>query len=181
MKFKNFLKILIILIFIPSLIFSVSCKKQENDDDTDSKIENLISNDYLPYLSDLAFDGRTPRDSIYKLGGDSGSSSSEGENIKIEAGQLTASALFDNDNYEYFYSLTQSSQEGKGAFQTYQEKFEISLNRIALKITNGALAKVSLLNDDKIEFETYADKNGNCYLFNDEKRDEYTVSVRQGV
>ena len=99
-------------------------------------------------------------------------------NYTEQARQLTASAIFDNDDYAYFMSLIQMGQEEAGEFYNYQDKFNLALYRIELNITNGPLAKVNLLGEeDKVLWTSRADRNGKCYLYTLEPQNEYNVLI----
>ncbi len=96
----------------------------------------------------------------------------------IEPGQITASVLFDNDDYDYWLSLQEKGQDSAGIFNSYQEKYNIVNNRITLKINGVKKAQVTLYGENnEIEWVSYADKNGVCYLFNSEEREEYKVNI----
>jgi len=98
--------------------------------------------------------------------------------------QLSASAIFDNDDYDFFYNLTLKGQEAEGEFYRYQDAFKLPLNRVSIKITNGPLATVMLLGKDdskEILWTSRADKNGVCYLFTDYPAEEYNIIVTNGV
>ena len=96
---------------------------------------------------------------------------------KISPRTLTAKALFDHNNYDYWLGLLTSNQDGDGEFKEYHEKFGLPANRIEVKINGGAHLKVRLLNGDDVEWEAYCDSNGLCYLFNQEKRDKYEIEL----
>lgn len=94
-----------------------------------------------------------------------------------KSGQLTASALFDHQNYGNFLELCSKGQTEDGVFYRYKNNFDLVPIRISLKINNGPLAKVELKEDDKVIYATYADKNGQCYLFSNKIKDEYQVTI----
>lgn len=99
----------------------------------------------------------------------------EEENPKINAGQLTCSALDDNKNYEYWKSLSTSSQEGEGQFQKYKETFAFNtFNRLDLTINNGTDVSVKVIGDT---FATRVDNLHKAYLFPQTIKEEYEVEI----
>ena len=129
------------------------------------------SDDDSPYAYDSAFSGAS------SSGGDI--SGEDGAiNTKIPAGQLTASATMDNQKYDFWHSLVTSNQEGAGIFQSYDKDFAFkSANRIALSFPKGTSAKVTLINDDNVEFVGLTDANGMCYVFAKEERNSYKLKI----
>ena len=99
-----------------------------------------------------------------------------------QSGQLTARALFDNNNYEDFLKLLgisydEEQNEVKGEFYSYQEVFKLHLERITLHLENGPLTNVELLDGDKVLFSAKSDRNGLCYLFTNHKEETYKVRI----
>ena len=142
------------------------------------------SGDSIPYESKSGIGDISYRDAymtgdsegVPYEGGGEGEETQE-QDIERAPGQLTAKALFDNDDYDYFYSLGIKGQTDTGVFYTYQEKFNLTKNRIKVIIENGPLAKVDLLNEnDEVVCTRLADKNGVVYLFG-EKKDSYKIRV----
>ena len=103
----------------------------------------------------------------------------EGENseqqIAPKAGQLTCSALDDNKYYDFWKSLSTSTQEGEGKFQKFKEKYAFNtFNRLDLTINNGNDVSI------KVKGDTYATKVDNlhkAYLFPQNKQDTYNVEI----
>lgn len=111
------------------------------------------------------FDGGEKDD--YKSDGDVGTGE-ELEEKQINAGQLTAKALFDNEDqyYPYFYSLLQKDSQTNGEFANYQDRFKLDYKRLKVSVKNAPYAEVALLDNQNNEvWNTIADVNGNCYLF----------------
>ena len=108
-------------------------------------------------------------------GGESTGEGSEKEQVTIEAGQLTCSALDDNKYYDFWQSLANSTQEGKGQFQTYKEKYAFNTyNRLDLTINNGTDVSVKIKGDT---FATRVDNLHKAYLFPQTEKDEYIVEI----
>ena len=93
----------------------------------------------------------------------------------VPAGQLTCSALDDNLHYDYWKSLAESTQEGKGIFQNYKEKFAFNTyNRLDLTIKNGNYIKVAIKGENNF---TYVDNLDKAYLFAKEDKDNYDIEI----
>ena len=132
------------------------------------------------------FSGDEPMPGDYDVpsgGGESASTGEPGEgeepvdsnDYTIQAGQLTCSALNDNEHYGYWKSLSESNQEGKGIYQEYKEEHDFNtFNRLALKITNGRDVRVSLKDNS---FTCRVDNFNNAYLFPEEEKDNYDISI----
>ena len=145
---------------------------------------NLVS-DFKAGSGGYAPDDTFGADTGYAEGGESysdGSPEGSGEtepttnqNQGPKAGQLTCSALDDNKYYDYWKSLGNSTQEGKGIFQSYKENFAFNTyNRLDLTITNGNNVSV------KVKGDTYATKVDNlhkAYLFPQVEQENYTVEI----
>lgn len=102
----------------------------------------------------------------------------ENGNPSIPAGQLTCSALNDNEHYDYWTSLAKSTQEGKGIFQEYKEKFAFNtFSRVDLTINNAKGATV-IIEDDS--FKTVVDNFDKAYLFPSDKKEEYNIQIKLG-
>lgn len=92
-----------------------------------------------------------------------------------QPGQLTASVVFDNNDYNYWKELITSNQEGNGLFKSYSEKYSFNtMYRKHIKIEGAKNAKVLVLEDG---FVTYTDANGNAYLFLKADLEEFTVKI----
>ena len=104
---------------------------------------------------------------------------SEATNNELpKAGQLTASATFDNVKYNYWKGLVTTNQEGAGIFESYERTFAFkTANRIALTFPKGTIAKVTLLNGEDAEFVGVTDASGVCYVFAKEERDSYKLKI----
>ncbi len=93
----------------------------------------------------------------------------------VQSGQLTCSALNDNDHYGYWKSLSESNQEGKGIYQDYKEKYDFNtFNRLVLKITNGRDIKVSLKDNS---YTSHVDNFNNAYLFPELDKENYDINI----
>ena len=100
---------------------------------------------------------------------------SSGEQVTIKPGQLTCSALDDNKYYDFWKSLSNSTQEGKGQFQEYKEKFAFNtFNRLDLTINNGNDVSVKVKGDT---FATKVDNLHKAYLFPQKVQDTYNVEI----
>ena len=97
------------------------------------------------------------------------------EQIKIEPGQLTCSALDDNKYYDYWKSLSVSNQEGKGIFQNYHDEFAFNtFHRLDLTIKNGNNITVSLNGENAV---TKVDNFNKAYLFPSRDLERYSVTI----
>lgn len=93
----------------------------------------------------------------------------------IPAGQLTCSALDDNKYYDYWKSLANSTQEGKGVFQEYKENFAFNTyNRFNLTVKNGKNIKVKIKDED---CSAYVDNLSKVNLFPSETKETYEVEI----
>ncbi len=160
--------LIIFLLFVTAFLFA--CKKTlDSEIDTkgsyfSTKGESASGvDDYFP--SDASISGEDEKTENL-------------ENIIPKAGQLTACAYNDNDNFDFFKSLLIKGQEGNALFKVYHDKYQLINNRISLKIKNGNNVKVELLNNDgDLEYSAYADATGQVYLFNNEVREKYNIKV----
>ena len=94
--------------------------------------------------------------------------------------QLTAKALFDNNDsdYEYFCSLIKDDYQMDGRFAAYQNQFKLDYDRVKVTVKDTPYAHVELLNDDEETlWESVADANGVCYLFSNERGSKVKVTV----
>lgn len=167
-------------ILLPIALLSlVGCNAKSNGKiapggDTIKGGESTMDGDSPAFDPETGFDGGA----IYDEGYGEEPASGVGEDIeptKPQAGQLTCSALDDNKYYDYWSSLAQSTQEGKGVFQTYKEKFAFNTyNRIELTITNGNDVSVKVKGDT---FATKVDNLHKAYLFPQEEQEEYEVEI----
>lgn len=93
----------------------------------------------------------------------------------IKAGMLTGSVVFDNDNYEYWKKLTNSSQDGKGLFNEYSQKYSFNTqNRVRIQIKNAPNVYIEMVDGS---FQTFTDANGYAYLYPQYIQDEYEVYI----
>jgi len=91
---------------------------------------------------------------------------------EYKSGQLTSSALNDNDEYEYFKNLLMKGQEAEGLFYQYNKDFDFNLqNRIKVTVDKGLSGKVKLISNEEIIYEATIDKSGNAYLFNNSNQE----------
>lgn len=123
---------------------------------------------------------KTGYDDEWMPEGDSPERSSDAANKKMKAGQLTASALNDNDRFDSFKELVSNSQDGEGIFYNYYESFAFrTKNRVKVVTPANVTAKVELLNtNNEVVFASVPDKNGISYLFSKDYYENYTVSVK---
>ena len=106
--------------------------------------------------------------------------SGEKTDEQIKAGQLSAKALFDNeqDRYYYFSSLLSKDSQYIGEFYNYYKDFKLDYKRVKVTVKNAPYAKVSLLDKDNKElWEATADINGECYLFSNATGSKVRVTV----
>lgn len=100
---------------------------------------------------------------------------SDGQATTVKPGQLTCSALDDNKYYDYWKSLANSTQEGKGIFQIYKENFAFNtFNRLNLTIKNGRNIKVKIKDEN---VSSYVDNLHQVNLFTSEEKDSYEVEI----
>lgn len=101
-------------------------------------------------------------------GGESGNGHDDDD---IAAGQITAAEWNDNNHFEEWLELFDSSQESnEGIFFPYLQKYKFNtLNRLVINVTNndqpvsGAVVKV--YDDDILQFLAKSDAKGKAYLF----------------
>ncbi len=104
--------------------------------------------------------------------------------VTIPAGQMTAGAHNDNDNYESWKALFEQGQESNGKFFEYYGGKSWSFNslkRVKVTVKNGENAvvgaDVSLMDENnKILFSAVTDATGTAYLFTDIEEGTVTLS-----
>ena len=174
-------KLFIYLLLLVS-IFLVSCgaskaldgdpssSPREPGDHYAYEIGPSIADSYLP--SPEAGGYKTSEGDAYE-GWDDVSTGEEKPNEEYpQAGQLTASAVFDNDNYNFWKTLITRGQEA-GLFYGDSLKYPFdSTNRIKITVPKINNAKVSINN----KYFGITDSNGVVYLF-PEKADSYDLSI----
>ena len=129
------------------------------------------------YESDPSYEGWDDGDYVVP-DGELPSGVDKANEVVLKAGQLTASATFDNEKYNFWKSLLTSNQEGNGIFQDENDNFAFkTANRLALTFPKGTYAKVSLLNGENVEFAGLTDANGVCFVFAKEAKDLYQVRI----
>lgn len=128
--------------------------------------------------------GREPLGDLYYDSSFSSKGYVEGEggekenDVTLQAGQLTASATFDNQKFDFWKGLITSNQEGDGLFKEYDERFAFKTkNRITLTFPKGTYARVDLVEEDNVKFTSYADASGVCYIFSDESKENYKLNI----
>lgn len=91
-----------------------------------------------------------------------------------EAGQLTASAYFDNDHFGFWKGLLTSNQEEKdGLFKQYHDlKAFYALNRVKVTLEGIPYARVTIDG-----FSGVTNSNGEVYLFPKEFKETYTATI----
>ncbi len=112
----------------------------------------------------------------------------DGDNQQIPAGQITASAWDDKNNYPFWLNLFASSQESAiGLFEPYEKQLAsatnllYSRNMLKVAVTSDAAvalknAKVVLSKDQNTLFRATTDAFGNAYIFLP-KGVEYPVDI----
>ena len=114
-------------------------------------------------------------------GGEGAKKDSSGEpkssRYVIPAGQLTCSALNDNDSYDYWKEITSKGQEGSGPLYSYRtiagENFN-SYNRVKLTVNNANDVYITLKKDNSV---FHVDNFHNAYLFPKEAKESYEVNI----
>ena len=97
------------------------------------------------------------------------------QNNRIKAGQLTCSALDDNDNYAYWTRLGYANQESGGIFSRYRDLYAFnSYNRVALNVINGKNAVVKLKDTN---IQAHVDNLHKAYLFPTLLQTDYEVEI----
>ena len=179
---KKYLSLLVFIFVLLLIGCSSNVKKDAvNSSDYDgSYSEEAIPGEYMTdsYMYDKG--SFVPRD------GYSGAVESEEKDdvpdatneVTLKAGQLTASATFDNDKYDFWKSLLTSTQEGDAIFKAYNDTFAFkTANRIKLSFAKGTYAKVTLLDGDNNEFVGITDASGVCYVFANQEKELYKLLV----
>ena len=111
--------------------------------------------------------------------GDDTSESAEPKSSRyvIPAGQVTCSALDDNNYYDYWKEITGRGQEGDGPLYAYRtiagENFN-TYNRVKLTVNNANDVYITL-KDDKSVF--HVDNFHNAYLFPKQEKESYQVDI----
>ena len=96
----------------------------------------------------------------------------------IRPGQLTCSAVNDNDKYDYWLTLNGGkNQTSRGDFVTYRRDYGSyfnTYNRLKLTIKNGNDISVKIKGDDN---KFYVDNTQTAYLFPEKLEEEYEVEI----
>lgn len=175
---KKFILVLL-LILIP--LFAFACLKKSTSDlkNDDALIaegdpsyyggisgkEGIPSGEYFPSVDGM------PDGDVYM-----GEGRGEGGDLPNQeypaAGQLTSSACFDNDNYEFWLTLVNKGQQEAGLFNEYFNKYSFkTANRIKVTVPNTSYVKVTVDG-----FSSVTDANGEAYLFPTEVKSEYQAT-----
>ena len=116
-------------------------------------------------------------------GGESGDVTSEAPETPkssryvLPAGQLTCSALDDNNAYDYWKEITSRGQEGQGALYQYRSiagNNFYSYNRVKLTVNNANDVYITLKDDNKT---FHVDNFHNAYLFPKQAKESYQVNI----
>lgn len=180
MNFKLFKKLIFVLCFVLILML-VGCAKNFNSDyikgdsmyEADDGGTGYHSGEYTDYSR--SDDMLAPTGDFEAMPGDvTGKDDKDGESNENEApkpGQLTASAYFDNDYFDFWQGLLTSNQNGDGLFDGYYKKCSFdALNRVKITVPGIESVKVTIDGEG-----TMTDANGVCYLFPKENKDTYTA------
>ncbi len=91
-----------------------------------------------------------------------------------QAGQLTSSALFDNDHYDYWKKLISSTDNEKGIYDNYESRFSFNTkNRIKITLKNASGVEVTI-----DEQTARTDVNGVAYIYPTVKKEEYDLKIK---
>lgn len=97
------------------------------------------------------------------------------ESPRMNPGQLTCSALDDNNNYNYWKSLSESDQEGGKIFYKYRQNYAFNtFNRVNLTVKNGDNISIKLVDNN---YTSKVDNLNKAYLFADTGKEEYDVEI----
>lgn len=91
-----------------------------------------------------------------------------------QAGQLTSSALFDNDHYDYWKKLISSTDNEKGIYDNYESRFSFNTkNRIKITLKNASGVEVTI-----DEQTARTDVNGVAYIYPTVIKEEYDLKIK---
>lgn len=91
-----------------------------------------------------------------------------------QAGQLTSSALFDNDHYDYWKKLISSTDNEKGIYDNYESRFSFNTkNRIKITLKNASGVEVTI-----DEQTARTDVNGVAYIYPTVAKEEYDLKIK---
>ena len=91
-----------------------------------------------------------------------------------QAGQLTSSALFDNDHYDYWKKLISSTDNEKGIYDNYESRFSFNTkNRIKITLKNASGVEVTI-----DEQTARTDVNGVAYIYPTVTKEEYDLKIK---
>ena len=91
-----------------------------------------------------------------------------------QAGQLTSSALFDNDHYDYWKKLISSTDNEKGIYDNYESRFSFNTkNRIKITLKNASGVEVTI-----DEQAARTDVNGVAYIYPTVTKEEYDLKIK---
>lgn len=91
-----------------------------------------------------------------------------------QAGQLTSSALFDNDHYDYWKKLISSTDNEKGIYDNYKSRFSFNTkNRIKITLKNASGVEVTI-----DEQTARTDVNGVAYIYPTVTKEEYDLKIK---
>lgn len=133
--------------------------------------------------SEMIFGGRTTATTataasggvMFMPGGSEGEKSGEGQEVKPEPGQLTCSALDDHKEYDYWCSLSETSQDKDGVFKNYVKRSKFNtFNRIDLTVLNANNITVTLADQS---YSAHVDNLHKAYLFPQTNEEYYDVTI----
>ncbi|MDD7314429.1 MAG: VWA domain-containing protein [Bacilli bacterium] len=91
-----------------------------------------------------------------------------------QAEQLTSSALFDNDHYDYWKKLISSTDNEKGIYDNYESRFSFNTkNRIKITLKNASGVEVTI-----DEQTARTDVNGVAYIYPTVTKEEYDLKIK---
>ncbi|MBO4534727.1 MAG: VWA domain-containing protein, partial [Clostridia bacterium] len=100
------------------------------------------------------------------------------EYLEARAGMLTACALDDHGVFDFWQGLITSTQEGKGKFAEYFERFAFKARK-QIKVTVEGVpgAQIRLLDGENVIGEAVCDRAGVGYLYAPDLRPDLKVEV----
>ena len=100
------------------------------------------------------------------------------EYLQARAGMLTACALDDHGVFDFWQGLITSTQEGKGKFAEYYERFAFKARRqIKVTVEGVSGARIRLLDGEKVLGEAVCDRAGVGYLYAPDLNPDLKVAV----
>lgn len=119
-------------------------------------------------------DGSSLDGEVGEASGSTGETQGDQTEETIEPHQLTSSAYFDNDYFDFWKNLLVGSQEDSGSFNVFYKLSQFNpYYRVMVTLEGIEGAKVSI--DD--EFSGVTNANGVVYLFPNSYKDKYNIKI----